>query len=35
MQWPVVLPAKGLTLMEVRYDTLGYDARIQPFDDDD
>ena len=30
MQWPVVLPAKGLTLLEVRYDVPGYDARKQP-----
>jgi tRNA pseudouridine38-40 synthase len=35
MQWPVVLPAKGLTLMEVRYDTPGYDARKQPLDEGD
>jgi len=35
MQWPVVLPAKGLTLMEVRYDIPGYDARKQPLGDDD
>ena len=35
MQWPVVLPAKGLTLMEVRYDMPGYDARKQPLDDGD
>jgi tRNA pseudouridine38-40 synthase len=27
MQWPVVLPAKGLTLLEVRYDVPGHDAR--------
>ena len=27
MQWPVVLPAKGLTLLEVRYDVPGFDAR--------
>lgn len=32
MQWPVVLPAKGLTLMEVRYDIPGYDARKQPLE---
>jgi tRNA pseudouridine38-40 synthase len=35
MQWPVVLPAKGLTLMEVRYDIPGYDARKQPLGEDD
>lgn len=34
MQWPVVLPAKGLTLMEVRYEISGYDARTQPLDFD-
>jgi tRNA U38,U39,U40 pseudouridine synthase TruA len=27
MQWPVVLPARGLTLLEVRYDTPGHDSR--------
>lgn len=35
MQWPVVLPAKGLTLMEVLYDIPGYDARKQPLEEGD
>ena len=35
MQWPVVLPAKGLTLLEVRYDVPGFDARTEPPDDND
>ena len=35
MQWPVVLPAKGLTLMEVRYDVPGYDARTRPLGEPD
>ena len=35
MQWPVVLPAKGLALMEVRYDVPGYDARRQPLGEGD
>lgn len=30
MQWPVVLPARGLTLMEIRYDIPGHDARTKP-----
>lgn len=33
MQWPVVLPAKGLALLEVRYDIPGYDARKQPMNE--
>lgn len=35
MQWPIVLPARGLTLMEVQYGIPGYDARNQPLGDDD
>ncbi len=33
MQWPIVLPAKGLTLMKVNYAVEGYDARNQPWDE--
>lgn len=35
MQWPVVLPARGLTLMEVRYDSPGFDARRKLDDSDE
>ncbi|MBC8066165.1 MAG: tRNA pseudouridine(38-40) synthase TruA [Chlorobia bacterium] len=35
MQWPVVLPAKGLTLIKVNYETPGYDARNKPWDEMD
>lgn len=35
MQWPVVLPARGLTLMEVRYDVPGHDSRRKDDDSDE
>lgn len=35
MQWPIVLPAKGLTLMRINYGVPGYDSRKQPWDEMD
>lgn len=35
MQWPIVLPAKGLTLLRINYGVPGYDARKQPWDEMD
>ena len=35
MQWPIVLPAKGLTLLRINYAVPGYDARKQPWDEMD